>query len=304
MFAVDYNQLCWSTPDGFELENIRLRVPQGSFFGLLGPQGCGKTALLRLTMGLLRPQAGTITVLGNDSVIGSRSVRRQCTYAPASLCVEAALDSRLRVREFLAGSMSLHARVDHSRIAELCHLFHLDMHEKLAHLDDPERKRLMLIMALLPEPALILLDEPSLYLTSPERQLLFEQLKALHENGSTVFFTTRSVIELCRYTTHCALMTGGSILCGGETAQLDILRSHRVTVSVREGADELAAVLGVRNYTLADDSISFFYTGEMDRLVKLLSQLEVLNLRIENPTLESAMAAWHIMGGNEHAQTV
>jgi len=304
MFAIDYNQLCWYAPDGFALENIRLRVPQGSFFGLLGPQECGKTTLLRLTMGLLRPQAGTVTVLGSDSVMGSRNVRRQCTYAPSELSAQAACASRLRVKEFLAGSMAARGKVDHSRIGEMCQLFHLDRQSKLAWLDEAERKRLILAMALLPEAPMIILDEPSLFLTKPERQLLFAELQRQHGNGATIFFATRSIHELRRYTTHCALMTGGGILCGGETASMDILHARRVTVDVAGAVQELVDTLGVHNYMRSDTGISFLFTGDMDRLVKTLSRFRVLTLRIEEPTLESALAAYHIMGGSEHAQTV
>lgn len=304
MFAVDYNQLCWSTPDGFALESIRLRVPQGSFFGILGPEGCGKTALLRLTMGLMRPQAGTVTVLSSDSILGNRNVRKQCTYIPSELGADAAMASRLRVREFLAGSTALRGKVDHSRIAELCQWFMLEPSDKLAWLDTAERKRLLLVMGLLSASPLLILDEPSLHLTLPERQLLFAQLRHLNENGTTIFFTTRSIGELCQYSTHCALMFNGAILCGGETAEMDILRTHRVTLCTAEPLDELIPVLGVHNYTHTDNGISFFYTGSMDRLVKLLSRFEILSLRIEDPTLESALAAYHILGGSEHAQTI
>lgn len=304
MFAIDYDQLCWSVPDGFALENIRLRIPQGSFFGLLGPQGCGKSALLRLTMGLLRPAAGTITVLGNDSVMGAHKVRRQCTYAPSELSAQAAYESRLRVREFLAGAMAARGKVDHSRIGELCQFFRLDRRAKLAELDEGERKRLILAMALLPEAPLILLDEPSLYLTKPERQAVFSELLRQHQNGSTVFFTTRSIQELRRYTTHSALMTDNGILCGGETASMDILHARRITVGVEEDLPSLVETLGLVNYTNAGNTISFFFTGDMDRLVKTLSRFRVLTLRVEEPALESALAAYHIMGGSEHAQTV
>ncbi len=204
------------------LEGLDLSVPEGAFFGLLGPNGAGKTTLIRSITGLTRPDAGTLEVFGVDAHgADSASARRMVGYAPQDV----ALDRFVPVRELL----TLHGRYFGMRRAdareradEMLEAF--DLRTKAAatadQLSGGMRRRLLLARALLHRPRLVILDEPTAGVDVELRHDLWEYIRRLHADGSTILLTTHYIEEAEALCQHVAFIRGGRIVADGDPGGL------------------------------------------------------------------------------------
>jgi len=204
------------------LAGLDLAVPEGAFFGLLGPNGAGKTTLIRSIVGLTRPSGGTIGVFGLSAWGESGGRARQAIgYAPQDV----ALDRFVPVRELL----SLHGRYfgmsrreAGARADEMLRAFDLsDKAASYAHLlSGGMRRRLLLARALLHRPRLVILDEPTAGVDLELRHDLWDYIRALHADGTTILLTTHYIEEAEALCERVAFIRAGRIVAEGTPPDL------------------------------------------------------------------------------------
>ncbi|HLH23266.1 MAG TPA: ABC transporter ATP-binding protein [Chloroflexota bacterium] len=207
--------------DGQEIiRNLSLAVTPGQIYGLVGPSGGGKTTLLRAALGLLQPMEGEARLFGEPALTLPRRLRQRIGYMPQSF----ALYPNLTVREnldFVAGLYGLGWRHRRRRIRETLDTMDLSEHRgKVARdLSGGMQRRLQLAAALLHEPSLLVVDEPTAGIDPVLRARCWEEFRAIADSGRTVFFTTQYVneAEQCDYV---ALVAGGGLLAEGTPAAL------------------------------------------------------------------------------------
>jgi|GEM_PF-1027701 len=287
MFAVEFRSLskrCGKADKA--LTDVNFGVEAGSFFGILAPKDAGKTSLLRLIFNYIRPDSGSISVFERDSVRNSTAIRRYAGFVPAQVNGR----SRMRVRAILEQLHTAFGSMDEGRMRELCEQFRLNPHARFNTLTACERKCLAIVSVLLNDPPLIVLDEPSLDLDQKLRAEVFAELHKLHENGSTILFSTISVEEIALHTTHAAVLQDGILLDTAPTADFTALRAQRVMLESPD-ASEIINALGVEHFHGNDRAAMFLYTNSMDLLIKTLASYTVTSLRIEQPTMESVLRA-------------
>ncbi len=200
---------------------VTLRIPAGSFFGLVGPNGAGKTTALSMMTGLLRPDAGTVWISGAD-------VWRDPVAAKASIGV---LPEGLRLFDRLTGPellsylgrlRRLDREVAESRAAELLAVLDLAGAGRTLIIDYSTgmRKKIALAAALLHNPRVLFLDEPFEGVDPVSAQMIRSVLDAFTGTGSTVIFSSH-VLELVESTCdHVAVMNRGQVLASGRTEQI------------------------------------------------------------------------------------
>jgi ABC-2 type transport system ATP-binding protein len=201
------------------LDNLDLEVPAGSFFGLLGPNGAGKTTLISTICNLARPTAGEITVFGRPS--SSLEARRMVGVAEQ----EVNLDRFLSVRETLiyhGGYFGMDGRAAAERADQMIEVFDLtDKRDtKAPRLSGGMRRRLLLARALLHEPALVILDEPTAGVDIELRHELWRYIRRLHEQGTTILLTTHYLEEAEELCEEIALIGEGRIVARDSAAGL------------------------------------------------------------------------------------
>jgi ABC-2 type transport system ATP-binding protein len=201
------------------LEGLDLEVPAGTFFGRLGPNGAGKTTLINAVCNLIRVSGGEIRVFGHE--VESLEARRMIGVAEQ----DPNLDRFLTVREALVyhgGYFGLGRRRAIERADEMIGVF--DLREKAEvrapKLSGGQRRRLLLARALLHEPRLVILDEPTAGVDIELRRELWRYIRRLHEEGTTILLTTHYLEEAEALCEDVALISRGEIVARSTPEEL------------------------------------------------------------------------------------
>jgi ABC-2 type transport system ATP-binding protein len=225
------------------LAGVDLDVPRGTVLGLLGPNGAGKTTLVRVLATLLRPDEGTAMVAGLDVLTDAGAVRERIGLAGQY----AAVDENLTGLENLVMVGRLYGarrRAARARGRELLERFDL-----VDAADRPTktysggmRRRLDLAAALVADPPILFLDEPTTGLDPRSRLALWEVIEALVAEGTTVLLTTQYLDEADRLADRIAVIDQGQVIASGTSDELkDRVGGERLEVRLDEGADPAAA---------------------------------------------------------------
>ena len=178
------------------VDSLNLEVYSGEIFGFLGPNGAGKTTTIRILTTLTKPTSGQAWINGMDVLKEALKVKEIIGVVQQTL----SLDRELTLQE----NMELHARLHHlgsrerkRRIAELLDYVELTAHAKrlVEELSGGMRRRLMIARALIHSPQLLFLDEPTVGLDAQTRRRLWEMIRRMNVNGTTVFLTTHYIEE-------------------------------------------------------------------------------------------------------------
>jgi ABC-2 type transport system ATP-binding protein len=203
------------------LDGVSMQVPLGQVFGLLGPNGSGKTTMIRILSTILRPTSGTVTVLGHDVVRDPASVRPIIGLAGQFAAIDPTLSGYENVR--MIGRLShLDHKVIDRRTNELLQQFDLTdaAHRKAATYSGGMRRRLDLAASLVANPPLLFLDEPTTGLDPQSRQDLWGAIERLVEGGTTVLLTTQYLEEADRLASQLVVLDHGRIIAEGTPAEL------------------------------------------------------------------------------------
>ncbi|WP_415943178.1 ATP-binding cassette domain-containing protein [Streptomyces sp. 067-1] len=225
------------------LRGLDLAVAEGTVCGLLGPNGAGKTTAVRLLTTLLRPDAGSARIAGHDLVREAAAVRRLIGVTGQYASVDGDLTGRQNLRLFAR----LHRVRDASaRADELLERFGLaDAADRPATtLSGGMRRRLDLAASLVRRPDVLFLDEPTTGLDPASRNRIWEAVRALKEEGTTVLLTTQYLEEADRLADDIALMDRGRVAHTGSPAELKALVGAYAEAVVAD-ADALARAAGV-----------------------------------------------------------
>jgi len=197
------------------LRNVALAVPAGQTYGLLGPNGSGKTTFIRLVAGLLRATAGRLTVLGQP--MPSRRILADIGYMPQT----PALYLELTVRENLLFFARIYGAADRARVNEVLDLVGLTerANSPVYALSGGLRQRTSLACALVHRPRLLLLDEPTVGVDPPLRVAFWQYFRRLNHEGVTILVSSH-VMDEAERCDRLVLLRDGRILAEGSAGEL------------------------------------------------------------------------------------
>jgi ABC-2 type transport system ATP-binding protein len=203
------------------LDGISLEVGAGKFFGLLGPNGAGKTTLINSIVSLARPDSGSVEVFGRDAYEEFREARRMIGVSPQ----EINLDKFLTVEEtllFHAGYYGVPKNKARERAGELLERFALTEKRKqrVNTLSGGMKRRVLFARALMHDPKVLFLDEPTAGVDVELRYKLWGYIRELNHGGLTILLTTHYLEEAEALCEEIALINGGTIAAQGTSAEL------------------------------------------------------------------------------------
>ncbi|EXI85264.1 MAG: Daunorubicin/doxorubicin resistance ATP-binding protein DrrA [Candidatus Accumulibacter regalis] len=270
------------------LAGVSLQIAEGEFFGLLGPNGAGKTTLISCLAGLVRPDAGQLTVMGHDVVSDYREARRRLGVVPQELV----FDPFFSVRETLriqSGYFGIRRNDDW--IDEI--LANLDLTAKadtnMRRLSGGMKRRVLVAQALVHRPPVIVLDEPTAGVDVELRQGLWQFIRRLNQDGHTVILTTHYLEEAEALCARIAMLKAGRVVALDTTRNL-LARFSGQTLNLRlAGPVQLPPVLRMR--ASESGGTWTFQLAGLDELEPLLAGLRVggcviEEMRLTQPDLE------------------
>jgi ABC-2 type transport system ATP-binding protein len=285
------------------VDHVSFTVPTGMVFGLIGPNGAGKTTLIRLLCGLQKPSSGRSVVLGLDPSTDPERIRRDIGYMSQafSLYAELTVDENLRFYSRVYGGASS-ARLD--EVCQSLGLTRADRETVVGNLATGTRQRAALATAVLHDPALLFLDEPTSGVDPFGRQEFWKLIHALAATGITVVVTTHIITEAERCDL-VGLMAGGRILAIGSPDTLRAGSGLEVYVVQAQPWQDAYARLKARwpntglRGTLSRVAVQPG-SGDAGDVEAALAGLHVDNVERERASLEDAFL-WSIRRGGSAA---
>lgn len=223
------------------LQDVNLEVPQGSIYGFLGPNGAGKTTTLRLLLGLLKNQEGSIEIFGKDFLTNRILILKNT----GSLIEQPCLYSHLTAKENLEIYRKIY-RVDKSRITKVLQLVDLGgtANKKAKQFSLGMKQRLSIAVALLHKPELLILDEPTNGLDPNGIIETRELIKRLNkEEGVTTIVSSHILAEIEKMASHVGIIHKGKLLFQGPLPELQNLKMKQSFLQLETGDNAAAAHL-------------------------------------------------------------
>ncbi|MFB6232900.1 MAG: ATP-binding cassette domain-containing protein [Haloarculaceae archaeon] len=233
--ALDIENLRKEYEDVTALDGVSLTVPEGSFFGLLGPNGAGKTTFINILVGLVRKSGGTARVFGHDVEDDYRQTRDAIGLAPQEFNVDRFFPIR-EVLEHKAGYHGVPASEAKERAEEV--LKQVGIYDKrdtrFDWLSGGMKRRFLLARALITDPDLLILDEPTAGVDVQLRRDLWDLVTDLNEQGKTILLTTHYIEEAERLCDEVAILDSGNVRTVATPAELKDRGTDRIVVELRE----------------------------------------------------------------------
>lgn len=272
------------------VDHVNFEVGAGEVVGYLGPNGSGKTTTIRMLLGLLEPSDGNATVLGFDAFKQSEQVRARAGYMSQKF----AIYDDLTVLENLTFYGGVYGIRDKARIARTLELVGLSGHDSTLtrSLSAGWRQRLALGIALVHEPKLLFLDEPTSGVDPTARRAFWDLIYELAESGVTILVTTHYMDE-AEYCERVGIMRDGKLLAMDTPSNLkkniiagDVWEVYADPLEV--GLELLPAVDGVLSVSLAGDHLRTITERgkKKEELLRGLMMLSVRDVLVGEPTLE------------------
>jgi lipooligosaccharide transport system ATP-binding protein len=227
--------------DGFEaVKGVDFEVHRGECFGFLGPNGAGKTTTMKMIYGAVIPTDGELDVAGLDVRSSEREIKRRIGVVPQ----ENNLDDDLKVKENLlvyGRYYDLPRKLALQRAEELIEFVELTekAESQVDQLSGGMKRRLLIARALINDPEIVVLDEPTTGLDPQARHLVWDRLRALTVEGKTLVLTTHYMEEAARLCDRLVIMEGGLIIAQGSPAELIEEHVSPQVLEFRAGPEDL-----------------------------------------------------------------
>ena len=272
------------------VRSINFSVAGGECFGFLGPNGAGKTTTMNMIDCYCPPSGGKLTVLGMDVTTHARQIKARLGVVPQ----ENNLDPDLTVYKNLlvyARYFGISQKIARQRADELLAFVQLTDKggDKIPTLSGGMKRRLLIARALINEPELIILDEPTTGLDPQARHLIWQKLRGLKSRGVTMVLTTHYMDEAAQLCDRLVIMDQGRILTEGAPKELVEKHVTKEVVELRlegEGQEIVSKLKGVRfSWEKAGDTL-FLYSDDGDSLLQQIMGLEDMEFIHRHATLE------------------
>jgi len=265
------------------LNGLDLKVETGEVYGFLGPNGAGKTTTIRILLGLLRADAGSVSLLSGDPWRDAVALHRRLAYVPG----EVSLWPNLSGGEIIDLLGRLRGDLDRRRRDELLQRFELDPTKKARTYSKGNRQKVGLVAALASDAELLLLDEPTSGL-DPLMEAVFQDcIREVKAQGRTVLLSSHILAEVEALCDRLSIIRLGRTEQSGTLQEMRHLTRTSITAELKAPAAGFDSLPGIHGLEIHDSQVHFDVDSEhLDAVVRRLSELGVTSLVSHPPTLE------------------
>ncbi|RDU38949.1 ABC transporter ATP-binding protein [Neobacillus piezotolerans] len=283
MNVIEINNLTKNYGKARGITDISFQVEEGEIFGFIGPNGAGKSTTIRTLLSLIYPTSGSAKIFGKDCVKFAPEIKKDIGYLPA----EVFYYDNMKVIDLLKYSASFYKKDCRKRIKELAEMLDLDLHKKIDDLSLGNKKKVGIVQGLLHEPRLIILDEPTSGLDPLMQQKFFELLREENKKGATILFSSHILSEVQKLCDRVAIIKEGKIV---QVEKISTLKENTYKKFKIETAAPVQRSLfqmeGVNDLEADGTTVSFLYRGNLNEVMKKITDVEIVNLWVTEPDLE------------------
>ena len=275
------------------LRGVDLEVRRGEIFGFLGPNGAGKTTTIRCLLDLIRPDRGTLRVLGIDPQADPVAVQARTGYLPGELRLNDNLTAERQIRFFadMRGGIG-----DWQRVRALAGRLQLDLDRPIKNLSKGNKQKVGIVQALMHQPELLMLDEPTAGLDPLVQQEVLGLIREAQAAGATVFFSSHIIGEVQAVADRVAMIRSGEIVEVAGTQSLIERALRHTTIQFRQPVD-IEALADLPGVTVLNGDegtqVTLQVEGDMDTLIKALGSFPVRDLETTRPSLEEVFLRYY-----------
>ena len=280
------------------IQDLSLEVNDGEVFGLLGPNGSGKTTTIRLILDFIRPTSGNISVFGLSPRSDGLAIRQRVGYLPGDFVTYDHMTGGT-VTEYFTNLR----RAEPVKLGELCERFKLDLSRKIGELSKGNKQKIGLVQAFMNDPDLLILDEPTAGLDPLLQHEYQEMLREEREQGKTIFMSSHVMSEVEATCDRVGIIRDGELATLDTVSHLTELSLWTVDVVFADPVDEslFEGLTGVNVTTATNRAFTLSVSGDgsMDAVIKAASEHRVVSFQSEHATLEDAFLKYYSADDSE-----
>lgn len=276
------------------VDDVTMNVKEGEIIGLIGPNGAGKTTTIRAIVGLIKPTEGEVAIFNENAFKDGYKVRNELGYASG----ETSYIPNLSVKDNLEFVARVKG-VSMDRVDYLATKLELNLTRKAKDLSLGNKKKMGIVMALLSSPKLIIVDEPTSGLDPLIRQKFFELMEEEKKRGASIIISSHELNEIQRLCDRVAIIKDGKVIAIEEMEELKTKRLKSITIET-DYSEPNITLAGVSNVKRNGNILTFNYNGEMSKLIKYLHSIDLVNIDIEDASLESIFMYFY--SGSEYGE--
>lgn len=291
MNTIEINNLKKHFGKVWAIDGITFSVAKGETFGFLGPNGAGKTTTIRCIMDFLRPTSGEITILGKDSTKDSVYLKSKIGYLPGNV----RLNSNWTGENHLRFVESIRGKSDTAR--GLAEKFNLDLTKKFKNLSSGNKQKLGLVLALMSEPEIIIMDEPTVGLDPLLQSLIYEELENMRKKGVTILISSHNLSEVERLCDRVGIIKEGRMVAVEPVSKLEGKRLHKIEVRFMDSYKKKEFDLpGVESIEEIPEGFLLTVGGDLNKIVGAISKHKISDIEITHASLEEIFLKFYEKG--------
>lgn len=289
MYAIEMRKLTKNYGKSRGIVGVNLAVNEGEIFGFVGPNGAGKSTTIRTLLNFIFPTSGEATIFGMDIVKESLEIKKILGYVPS----EVKFYDEIQVKDIIKYSSSFYGTSSKEEIDSLCEKLEVEMEKKMGELSLGNKKKVAIVQALIHNPKILILDEPTNGLDPLIQKKLFEILVEQNKKGTTVFLSSHNLVEVENFCHRVAVIKDGKII---DTIEIDKLTKKlglKVTIEAEGLKQEDIEDFDGEVISIKGKEIIFNYSNGSDKLIKELSKFYIDKILIHEQSLEDTFMNYY-----------
>lgn len=270
------------------VDGVSFTVTEGEIFGFLGPNGAGKSTTIRLLMGFNMATKGESKILGKSLFFGAEDVKRQVGYLPGNVKLYDNWTGWDHIRFF----ESIRGKSD--TVRDLIKKLDYNPLAKFRHLSSGNKQKLGLILALMNNPKVLVMDEPTVGLDPLLQNTIYEILLDLRDKGTTIFISSHNLPEVERLCDRVAIIKEGKLVAVENIKALGEKKLHKVEVRFADKYDATEFIgKGVDKVEEVSDGVMITVSGDINPVMHKLSKHKLLDLEVTHASLEDVFLKFY-----------
>lgn len=288
------------------VDNINFHIEKGELFGLLGPNGAGKSTVISMLSGVLKPSSGNIYINGNDVVEKNMMVKKILGLVPQDIALYPTLSAKENLM-FWGKMYGVPKVVLKSRVSEVLQIVGLEerKNEMIKNYSGGMKRRINIGAALLHNPEILIMDEPTVGIDPQSRNHILETVKKLNQEGMTIIYTSHYMEEVEYLCKQIGIMDKGKLIAFGNKDDIKktVINKEKIEIKLSQITPVIGETIkelpSVEKLIIKDRDITIYSKGNGELLADIISitnkaKIKILSINIEEPNLESVFI--HLTG--------